>query len=435
VRFGAIQAQAKGEANIHKTTMVALRISLAASLLFAVTLIASASWIAESIFHKPELTSLIAGLSLCIPFMSVQALLLAATLALKTVKYSVLVRVAQPFAALVLAIALLALGGGMQAVAFAMVGSYIIGAGLAICFYRRVVPRKEKDARSLPVGQMLKFSLPLSLSQWLNFANQRTEVFFLGLLPRAVDVGIYNIAWRIAGLETMFSESLGQIFAPFGSELSHRRQIKQLNDMYKATTKWAFAGALMLFAIFALFPQTILGIFDPSFTSAGWVLIALGFAQLINSVTGPCGVLLVMSGRSDLNLLNTIILLITSIALDWLLIPTHGLAGAAVAGAATIILVNLLRVIEVWLTLKVHPFKWSMMGPLVAAIAGWVFVYVLRAIVSSQSIMMDITYAVLLVAVYLTIIYFFKLDDDDKLVLKAMRQKMVTVLELARFSP
>jgi O-antigen/teichoic acid export membrane protein len=425
VRFGAIQAETQGRVGIHRTTMAALVISLPIALLFMLALLLSADLIASGIFNKPQLAPLIRALALSIPFMSLQVSLLAGTRALKAMKYSVHVWVIQPLAALVLAALLLVSGLGMQAVAFSFAASYVLGAGLALFYYVRVIATKEKSGTPFSMRQMLRFSLPLSLNRLVHFTNERTELFFLGLLPGAIDVGIYNVGWRMAGMETVFRESLEQIFEPFSSALSHRKEIEQLGALYKTTAKWSFTGALMLFLIYVLFAKTILGVFDPSFVAGAGVLILLGFAQLVNASTGPCGTVLIMSGRSGLSLMNTVLLFAVSIGLDWLLIPRYGLAGAAVAGSVAVILVIFLRVVEVWLTLGIHPFKWSIVKPLSAGLLGVALVYALRTYVYSGSLVMDMVYALLFVAVYVAVIYLLRLDEEDILVLSAVRSRIL----------
>jgi O-antigen/teichoic acid export membrane protein len=424
VRFGAISARDEGLAGIHRATMAGLRIALPAGLAIMLGLLWSADLIAVSIFKKPELVPLLRGLGLSVPFMSLQASLLAGTVARKIMRYSVIVSIVQPLAALILAIALMALGYGVLAIALAFVVSCVLGAALALYYYLQLIPPKYRTRESFSLRQMFKFSIPLALNNLVNYTNQRTEVFFLGLLPGAIPVGIYNIAWSISGTETMFVTSLSAVISPFTSDLSHRRAISQLESLYKTTAKWAFTGALTLFLIFFFSAPTIMNVFDPAYVAGAGVLIALGFARLLGTTAGSAGTVLIMSGRSDLSLLNTIIILATSIGLDWLLIPRYGLAGAAGAGAVTVALADLLRVVEVWLTLKIHPFAWSFTKPIIAGLSALTVVYLLREAVGLKSLWIEMVYWVIFAVTNLIIIYLLRLDAGDLLVLNAVRSKV-----------
>jgi O-antigen/teichoic acid export membrane protein len=319
----------------------------------------------------------------------------------------------------------MALGYGVQAAAVAFVVSYVLGAALALHYYLRLIPREHRSGKGFSAVRMLKFSIPLALNNLINFTNQRTELFFLGLLPGATPVGIYNIAWSISGTETMFVGSLSTILSPFTSDLSHRREIRQLESLYKLTAKWAFTGALMLFLIFAFSAPTIMRVFDPVYVTGAGVLITLGFARLLCTTTGSVGTVLIMSGRSDLSLLNTIVIFGATLGLDWILIPKYGLVGAALAGAVTVILADLMRLVEVWLTLKIHPFSWSFAKPAVAGLLALAVVFALRTAVGLSSLWIEMVYWALFGALYLLVIYLLKLDKEDRLIIAAVYRRVL----------
>jgi O-antigen/teichoic acid export membrane protein len=93
--------------------------------------------------------------------------------------------------------------------------------------------------------------------------------------------------------------------------------------------------------------------------------------MLLATAVGPVDVVLLMGGRSSWNLLNTVAALTANLALNLLLTPRLGLAGAATAFAASILLSNVLPLAQVWRFLRLHPFG---EGVLVAvAIAGVCF--------------------------------------------------------------
>ena len=430
VRFGTIRAGERGKAGVYQATISALKVTVPVALLTTTLVILGANPLASKVFQKPELLPLIRALGLSIPFLAIQTTLLAGTRALKVVKYSAIVWVVQPLAALLLTIPGLLRHWNIDAVAAVYVFSYVLSASLAVYFYLRLIPRECRIMAEFPLAKMVRFSLPLSVTQWIQYVNDRTEIFFLGLLPGAASVGIYNIAWKVAGLETMFHLSMDQIVGPVTSELSHRHDMARLGELYKTTTKWAFTGAFLLFLMFSFACVRLMQFFDASFVVGAGVLVVLAFAQLVNAGTGLCNTILIMSGHSDLTLFNTITLFAVSIASDWMLIPRYGLPGAAVAGAASVILVNLLRVTEVWWKLRIQPFKWSFLKPVLAGVLGLAIVSALRQFIFSGGLAVDLAYSLLLGLIYIGAIYLLKLDSEDVYVLKAVAQK----LRLARFA-
>jgi len=432
IRFGSIEAGKSGRSGVHQVVKSAFKVVIPASILLGAGTFFGASSLANLVFHKPELTVILQILAISIPFVAAQSTIAAATRALKEMRWTAIVGVAQPFIALVAAIVLILLGMGANGAAIAYVASYVLGSMLAMYFYTRMIPKEDRSGETYPLGRMVKFSVPLSMTEWMHFANERTEIFFLGLLPGSAGVSLYKIAWSLAGLETLLRQSLEQILAPYSSELSHHRKIEQLGSLYKTTAKWGFTSALMIFLLYMLYSKEIMGIFDPSLASGGGVLLMLGFAQLFNEFTGACNTILIMSGRSDLTLANTIILFGSSIALDWLLIPTYGVIGAGIAGGATVILVNILRVVEVWWTLRIHPFKLSFIKPLIAGEVSVAIFFAIHTYVYPESLVMDIIAAFLFCVVFLFGIYILKLDPTDMVVVKAIRGKLLRQPQLQK---
>jgi O-antigen/teichoic acid export membrane protein len=131
-----------------------------------------------------------------------------------------------------------------------------------------------------------------------------------------------------------------------------------------------------------------------------------------------------MAGRSDLSFFNTAILFISSVALDWTLIPRFGLSGAAFAGAFTIVLVNILRVTEVWMLLRIHPFTLSFLKPIIAGLVGGAVVLGMRAFPGAAGPWNDLMQGLVFVTIYCAMILLLRLEAEDLLVLRAIQRRI-----------
>lgn len=72
---------------------------------------------------------------------------------------------------------------------------------------------------------------------------------------------------------------------------------------------------------------------------------------------GSAGYLLIMTGKPKIEFSNQIVSLTLNLLLNWYLIPLMGINGAAVATAASISLVNILRLCKNYQELRIHPFS------------------------------------------------------------------------------
>lgn len=424
IRFGAMDLLKSGKKGVHTVTLAALKVLIPSTLFFTLITFFSAASIANSIFHKPLMTSTIQMLSWGIPFIGLQSVFLAATRAMKEMKYTTIVNVIQPVLALFLALIMVLFRMGVRGAVYAYNISFIVGAFLSFVYYLKMIPRKERGRQPFATGALLKFSLPLSITEWVHYANERTEVFFLGLLPSTAAISIYKIAWSLAGLEPLLRLSLEQVLAPFSSDLAHRREISQLGSLYKATAKWGFTAALMLFFIYLLIGNALLAIFNITDPLATTVLIILAAAQLFNEFTGGCNTVLIMSGRSDLTMLNTILLLGMNFGLNYWLIFQYGLIGAAIAGAISVVIINTLRVLEVWWTLKIHPFKLSFIPPAVIGFCAASLIFMIQTFFRVESVWINLGMGILYCLIYLFAVTNIFIDQEDQYVLDAFRRRL-----------
>ncbi|MGB1317629.1 MAG: polysaccharide biosynthesis C-terminal domain-containing protein, partial [Flavobacteriales bacterium] len=201
------------------------------------------------------------------------------------------------------------------------------------------------------------FAAPLLLSSSADYLQKWADTFMLGILSGASSVGVYAVSMRVGGFIQIPLTAFNMVFAPMISEMTSLGDIKRLADNYKLVTRTVLILSLPIFGIVVLAPVQILSVFGKAFAESHYALILICFGQLINVSVGSTGQMLVMTGRAKLHLLNSLVFLVLTVFLNWLLIPTYGIIGAAIANMVTLGLLNLMRVVQIYLTLKIHPMS------------------------------------------------------------------------------
>ncbi len=427
IRFGVTFAETGYPGKVRDVLNKATRVSLLNSTGIALLFIFLADPLANQVFKQPDLAPLLRLLAFSLPLIVVRRLLLDATRAFKLTWITVLVETLflTGFGFL-LTVVLVILGMGIWGVAAAHMVAIGLSVWLAYLLLARLLPHPLSGREpGVSYRTLLLFSVPLSVTYLLNFTYQRTEVFFLGLASDVANVGIYEVTLRTANIEVMFLDSLSWIFAPFISDFYDRGDLIELEKLFKTTSKWAFTAAWILFIAFVIFARPMMEIFGSDFEAGATVLILLAIGQLISASVGPSGYMLSMTGRSMLNLFNTLALVASSIVLDLLLIPPYGLIGAAVAGGLTITIINLLRLVEVYVTLKMHPFTSSLWKPLVAGLVAAAVSYALCSVLALKQPVVTLALLLpVLFSLFFFLIYKLGLDEDDQIVLEAVRKKL-----------
>ena len=175
----------------------------------------------------------------------------------------------------------------------------------------------------------------------------RVDILMLGYLAGRQPVGIYAVAVRLAWLVPFMLEASSAIAAPLISELYAGKRTGELQRLVHLVI-WAstvFSGAM--FIILVVGGKFFLSIFGPEFTAGYICLVVLAVGQLVNSLTGPSGLLLSMTGHERRLGALLFLALVLNTVLNYLLIPLYGILGAAAATAAVNILFNIGSVILV----------------------------------------------------------------------------------------
>ncbi len=181
------------------------------------------------------------------------------------------------------------------------------------------------------------FLLINALAQFFPLLN----ILLLGMLGSAEDVGIFQVALKVAGLLSLpllaGNMAGATVFAAF-------HQSGQAASIQRAATHSArmiFFTSLPLLILCLAIPGPVMRIFGSSFGEGATALILVSIAQFINAVSGSVGVLMQMTGLE--RVWTTILSVSTVVNLTglFILIPGYGLNGAAASYLAVMLVNNL----------------------------------------------------------------------------------------------
>lgn len=427
VRYVSLFASRWDEEGLWGTLQIGIGIPMALSALMGIGLYVGASPIAERLFHEPRLASLLRLISLGVPFLTLVHNLTSATQGFKKMQYTTIAEnISQPAIKLALVILLAIVGLTAAGALAAHILSVIIASMMLLYFLnslfslRRPLWTAPRDSR-----EILRFSLPLYLSTLIKKFRKNVQTLLLGALNTITNVGVFTVASQVNSVGAMFHESIVTASMPIVSELYGQGEREQLARFYQTMTKWTFTLNLPLFLIVLLFPGPILSIFGQDFVAGALALTILAWGNLIDAGTGICGVVLNMTGKTPLSLLNTIVLSVLMVGLSVLLIPRWGVTGAAVAALTTTALVNLMRLLEVLILLRLFPYNVSFVKPVVAGFVALAISWVMRRLFHLEAHLAYVAISItVLLAVYLGALLLLGLSDEDRMVLTRIGKRL-----------
>ncbi|MDZ7861101.1 MAG: flippase [Candidatus Krumholzibacteriota bacterium] len=418
VRFVALYKGEGNKARVKGTLILSLTISLISSIFISILLFILAKFISVHAFNKPNLAGVLRIFSISLPFYVLMIMTSSVARAFHLMQYNTGLRnIFFPIANILFVGLAFLLGYRLNGALIGFLISGILSTLLGLYFLWRIFPEIISPLKPLYRSrQLIRFSLPIlfvSMAVSFLFGIDR---LMLGWLGNSSDVGIYNAAVLTSMQIGIFIKAIGTSFSPIISDLYNKKKKKQLNQIFKATTRWGFILSLPLFLIILFFSTNIMELFGSDFSNGRLVLIVLATANLIISVRGPTAPMLTMSGKQDIELLNTIGLMGINIILNFLLIKRYGIIGAALASGVSLSVLSIVRLLEIRILLGIQPYDRRYFKSLLAgAIIILIYIFIPE---SSKSGFVWIAYASFLLLIYALLVYTLGLDKEDKLIIR-----------------
>ncbi|MDQ3865296.1 MAG: oligosaccharide flippase family protein [Actinomycetota bacterium] len=252
-----------------------------------------------------------------------------------------------PALRLLVAVALVITGSGPTFLAAGYLLAGIVGVGVYLVLLVRLLrqrgflPRRSLPTVTLPVRELLSFSLPLLFTNLVAVAATELAPVVLGRFREASDVAALRAVQPFAALNLVVMLSFATLFTPSAARLQARGDMAGLRALYWQSACWV---AVLTFPILCVTtalarPVTVIALGDRYEASALYVgIFAVGY--YVNAALGFNGITLQMLGRVRYVLVMNVVVLAWMIAANLVFIPRWGAVGAVVAVLTTLIVHN-----------------------------------------------------------------------------------------------
>ncbi|MFY1633777.1 lipopolysaccharide biosynthesis protein [Solwaraspora sp. WMMB335] len=194
-------------------------------------------------------------------------------------------------------------------------------------------------------GGFWRFALPRAGSAVIDAGSMWIGVLLAAVLAGQTEAGIFGAVGRYVLAGQLALQGLRVAVAPQLSRLLGADRPAQAAAVHRQMTVWALVLSWPVYLLLAVFAPGFLAIFGPEFAAGAAAMTVLAVAMLVNIAVGNVQTLLLMSGRSGLHLLATVVNLTVTVALGYVLVPRYGVLGVAVAWGTGIVLENLIAAV------------------------------------------------------------------------------------------
>ena len=429
MRYIAISVSRLNQKRTWGTLQIGVGIPVLLSTIVSIGVFALAYPVSEQVFHDIRLAPLLQLASVIIPFSAMGDALTGAVRGFKNMRYPVYAKfIIQPILKLILIVAASLTGLKVQ-YAIGIFGAGELVAAVMLIYYLNKLFRLSRPvlAAEWNLREILTFSIPDWVAGIMDTFRLNIQSILIGSLSSIAGVGIFAVADQLNVIGHDFYTSINASAKPYIAELHDRGDDAQLQRIYQATSKWSLTVNLPFFLAMILFPVPILSVFGKSFEGGALALIIMAWASLIDVGTGMCGAILNMTGYTGLKLANNIVSLALSLLINVILIPRWGIVGAAVSVLVATMALNTIRIVEVYVLMKILPYNRSFLKPIAAGLITFVSAYLLSQWIPLEHGQYDLILLALRIVVifvmFLAIVWSLGLSAEDRMVLGRFRQR------------
>ena len=377
-RYIAFSRAKKDVWRVRGAISVSLGLTAAAGLCLGIATFLAADTIAGRVFHAPELAIALKIFAAGIPFFALISILSAIFRGFDRVQPHVYFEYIMLNMSFLVSLAVIVFVGlPFVFVLYAYLATLILTFVVFAVYAVRELPQRTAlaDAEgtapiTAPItAELLLFSLPLLGAIMLTMVMNWTNTLMLGYFKTPEVVGLYNAAYPLAQFIAEPLVALLMIYTPVATGLHAKGLMSELRRNYTVVTKWLMVVTLPIFLVLFLFPDGVIHLlFGAGYAEAGTALRILSFAFIVSNLSGPNRGLLIAMGHPRFMMWTTLATVILNIGLNILLIPSLGILGAAAACAISIILLNIIRSIKLYLLYRANPLSKNLLKPAIICV-------------------------------------------------------------------
>ncbi|MEN3045607.1 MAG: flippase [Candidatus Hydrothermales bacterium] len=254
---------------------------------------------------------------------------------------------------------------------------------LILYFFKKETEAEKKE--SIKKGlfkEVVIFSYPVVFISILYFLFAWTDIIVIGIFRSPEEVGIYNAIARTAEMANILLLAINEVFAPFISTLSYKRDYESLKTLYQTIIRWTLHFSFPLFIFFVFSGKEFLEIiFGDEFIQGYIPMLILLFGLLYQNLLGESPMTLTMSGYQREWAFTTFIGLLINILLAVTLIPKFGILGASISTSLSLIILRTLGLYEIKKFMKFKTHDLRTLKPLAQGLCAFILIFLLNLLI------------------------------------------------------
>ena len=399
----------------------AFKIIVPLALISSFILFLASEYLAVIVFNSPGAILPFQRSSLILFFVLIAEPFKGGLTGFQRMEFSALGNIVEKLSKFVFSIILLYLGFEVLGATGAIVISTFLL--LATCFfsYKKVSKISLKPLNPKIIRMLIGFSMPSFIASIGLILMGWIDTLFIGIFLSVEWVGYYNVALPVIWILGMFITSLAGALFPAFSEIKAEKDMSMIGKTFNRSLKYSlYLIVPAAVGAFILAEPIIRILFTSEYLPAVPAFQVLVFGAIFLSMKGVTGSYINGTGRPGILMKIAIVAVVVNIVLNWFLIQSHGILGAAYATSFSFAVLFFLSLnfIRKDIKLGFGYLPKSLVATLIMALFAWFTMSLTRI-----NFIELITIVVVSIAIYFVALYILRGFDttDRKLIGKTYR--------------
>lgn len=301
---------------------------------------------------------------------------------------------------------------GLIGVALAYIIVNLVALAYDLYLIRKNIIKPHLSINTSFFKHLIKAGFPFATISFLYTIYYSIDIIMLTNFSTTYDTGLYNSAYKLISVLTVFYTVYTSVIFPVMSKL-FKNEEKLLNISFVKSIKYLLLATVPIATFIFFYGYDIINIYGPEFVEASGVLKILIWTVCFLFVNGACTLVLNASNEEYSVTKIYLFAALFNVGLNLILIPKYSIYGASVS---TILSEVLILVLELYMIRKIGqlPNRGLILDIVKIVFASLTMGVILQVLQLNMWVAMVVS-----IIVYFTIIILIKtFDSDDKMIIK-----------------
>jgi len=362
-------------------------------------------------FSNPNILVVFNSLVFGVPFLVVSELLSFYYRAIGHHTIEVLIRVVIPPFILLFSIVISIIAREWTyGLLFILLSWILLGSSTFFLVIKRLKKNLQYLLSNFPT-EYFKYSIPLSIMPVVNRLNVEFYILAVGLFSSSEELIAFAVAMRVASQVSLISKSINVPMQRVIAKSFAKNNLLIVQKYYQNSSRYCLLLTFPIVIVIIMISPELFQFIRTPFMSSFVLIVCVLIGNLVHVSLGVNGMIIRMGGWSILDLKITIVELIFTLLIGFLLVSSYGVVGAGVAYLIVRVLINALKTFFAYINTGLLPFSRKYYRASLYAI-----VLMLVAISSAFIVIGFVNRVIFLLLFFFVSIYFYRfwcLDNSE----------------------